>query len=133
MEDQPTCGKGLADNAQLPAALGQLMGAMADVLEVHTKALDPGDMNARLERDTYRQIAKEQRSISAQLKAAAMKMAACRKLPMGRHDERAMTGREPVSAFKTFVAIERDLVVLLEQRLAEDQQMLASMTGQRRD
>ena len=132
MDDQSTCGKGLAEHAALPAKLGALTAAMAVVLETHMKALDLKDDNARREHDVYRRLAKEQHSIAAQLQANAMKMAECRKLPMGRHDEQAMVGREPVSAFRTFVALEQELLTLLNQRLIEDREMLAAMTGTRR-
>ena len=132
MDDQSTCGKGLAEHAALPAKLGALTAAMAVVLETHMKALDLKDDNARREHDVYRRLAKEQHSIAAQLQPNAMKMAACRKLPMGRHDEQAMVGREPVSAFRTFVALEQELLTMLNERLVEDREMLAAMTGTRR-
>ena len=45
-DDQPTCGKGLAANAVLPARLGELMAARAEVLERHMKALDPTEPTA---------------------------------------------------------------------------------------
>jgi hypothetical protein len=35
MSDEATCGKGLAANATLPAAAGELFGAMAKMLDVH--------------------------------------------------------------------------------------------------
>ena len=132
MDDQPTCGKGLAEHSVLPAKLGALTAAMAVVLETHMKALDLKDDNARREHEAYGRLAKEQHSIAAQLQATAMKMAACRNLPMGRHDEKAMVGREPVSAFRTFVAVEQELLAMLEQRLGEDREMLAAMSGARR-
>ena len=129
MDDQTTCGKGLAEHAALPAKLGALTAALAVVLETHTKALDLKDDNARREHDIYRRLAKEQHSIAAQLQATAMKMAGCRKLPMGRHDEKTMLGREAVSAFKTFVTLEQELVAMLDQRLVEDRELLALMAG----
>jgi hypothetical protein len=133
MDDSPTCGKGLAEHAALPAKLGALTDAMAVVLETHMKALDVSDDAARREHEAYKRLAKEQHSIAAQLKATAMKMAACRSLPMGRHDERLMIGKEAVSAFKTFVGLEQELFAMLEQRLDEDRAMLALMSGARRD
>lgn len=132
MDDQSTCGKGLAEHAALPAKLGALTAAMAVVLETHMKALDLKDDNARREHDVYRRLAKEQHSIAAQLQATAMKMAGCRNLPMGKHDEKAMTGREAVSAFRTFVALEQELLAMMEKRLVEDREMLALMGAARR-
>jgi len=129
MDDSPTCGKGLAEHAVLPAKLGALTDAMAVVLETHMKALDVSDDAARREHEAYKRLAKEQHSIAAQLKAAAMKMASCKDLPMGRHNERMMIGKEAVGAFRTFVGIEQELFAMLEQRLADDRKLLALMTG----
>jgi hypothetical protein len=38
--EQPTCGKGPAENSVLPGKLGELVGAMGEVLEVHMKGLE---------------------------------------------------------------------------------------------
>ena len=54
MTDQPTCGTGLAENATLPAALGELLGDMARVLDVHRQALDKTDPNTAPEFEAYR-------------------------------------------------------------------------------
>ena len=43
MDDQPTCGKGLAEHASLPAKLGELSSAMAKLLEFHQTTLDLTD------------------------------------------------------------------------------------------
>ena len=131
MDDQRTCGQGLAENAILPAKLGALTAAMADVLETHIKALDLNDAHARKERDAYRELSKAQRSIAAQLQAAAMKMSACKTLPMGKHDPKTMVGREALGSFKTFVAIEQEVATLLEERLEQDRQLLAMMNQAR--
>jgi hypothetical protein len=49
--EQPTCGKGLAENSILPAKLGQLVDAMAENLRVHMHALDLTDQNSCAEYD----------------------------------------------------------------------------------
>ena len=46
MSEQPTCGQGLAQNADLPANLVDLFGAVAEILEVHLTAL----LKSRLDR-----------------------------------------------------------------------------------
>ena len=45
MKEQQTCGKGLAENSALPAKLGELTDALAEILEAHREALDPTDEN----------------------------------------------------------------------------------------
>jgi hypothetical protein len=54
MENQRTCGQGLAENSALPAKLGEMIGALTGNLEAHMKALDRKDKNARKERAAFR-------------------------------------------------------------------------------
>jgi hypothetical protein len=49
MTDQPTCGKGLAEHAVLPAKLGELLAALAANLQLHQNSLVLTDENARAE------------------------------------------------------------------------------------
>lgn len=127
MEQQQTCGKGLAENAVLPARLGAVTSALADVLEAHVKALDLDDEHARSEHDAYTKLVDEHRDAAARLRAVAERMAGYQDLPMGVHDDRAMTGPEPVAAFEAFVAMKEELRALLQEQDRRDQQLLAQM------
>jgi hypothetical protein len=127
MEDQPTCGKGLAENSILPGKLGELTASMAENLEIHMKALDLKDENAKKEHAAYLKLAKEYRKIAAQLQATGEDMAGYRDLPMGRHDQKAMASPKVVEAFENFVRVEQELLTLLQERLGQDQQMLVVM------
>jgi len=126
MDDQATCGTGLAANALLPATVGELIGAMADVLEVHQQALDLADENARPEHHAYLTLVLELRSISAQLAASARHMTGYHDLPMGRHDEAKM-GPQALAAFERFVGTEQQLLTLLTRSVAEQTTMLEQM------
>jgi hypothetical protein len=124
-DDQPTCGRGLAANADLPARLADLMAARAEVLERHMGALDPADPNARTESAAYAALARAHRDIAGQLDGLARQMADCRDLPMGRHDPAVMTDPNgQMAAFKRFVALERELLGLLQTKLAEAESLL---------
>lgn len=129
MEDAPTCGKGLAEHSPLPAKLGELTDAVADVLEIHTKALDVGDESSRKELEAYRALARIHRTIAADLKATAKQMAGYRDLPMGKHDEQVMMAPDAREAFERFVMREQDLLALLQRRIQPDRQMLDAMRG----
>ena len=65
--EQPSCGKGLADNSVLPAKLGNLIAAMAENLAVHMDALDLTDQNSQAEHDAYARLVKELRQTAIQL------------------------------------------------------------------
>jgi len=127
VEQQQTCGKGLAENAVLPARLGAVTNALADVLEAHVKALDLDDEHARSEHEAYTKLVDEHRDASARLRAVAERMAGYRDLPMGVHDDRAMTGPEPVAAFEAFIAMKEELRALLQEQDRRDQQLLVKM------
>jgi hypothetical protein len=127
MAEQPTCGQGLAWNASLIAKLGALTNAMADNLEVHLRALDPGDESSRREHAIYRRLAEGQRRAAAGLASIANEMAAAEDLPMGRHDMSAMTSPAVGQAFLGFVTAERDLLSLIQGRLEQDHRMLDQM------
>jgi hypothetical protein len=124
-DDQPTCGKGLAANAVLPAKLAELTGATAEVLERHMKALDLTDPAGREEFDAYTALVRAHRTIAGQLASLAQQMAGYRDLPMGRHDEAVMAGPEgQAEAFQRFVTIERELLALLSAKVEEEVQLL---------
>lgn len=96
-DKRPTCGEGLAANAVLPAKLSELMAAQAEVLERHTRALDPTDAAAQKELDAYTKL---------ELADLAEEMASYRGLPMGRHNVRILSDpKGQMEAFRRFVAV----------------------------
>jgi hypothetical protein len=127
ISDGQTCGKGLAENSILPAKLGELIAAMADNLEAHMKALDLADVNSKQEFEAYESLVRGQRDIVSKLTAIAQEMAGYRDLPMGRHDEQAMTQPRVGEAFEKFVQSKQELLTLLEQTAERDQQLLDIM------
>ena len=129
MDEQQTCGKGLAQHSALTASLGDLVASTARVLEVHMKALDLTDENAKREYEAYRELASAHRRIAGELADTAERMAGYRTLPMGRHDMTVMMSAPPRHAFAGFVNLEEALVALLETRLAQDKAMLAAMAA----
>jgi hypothetical protein len=125
--DQQTCGKGLAENSVLPAKLGELISAMAGNLEMHMKALDLTDPNSRAEHDAYEKLLKELRASAAQLSVTASEMIGYRDLPMGRHDQKAMTHPRVLEAFERFVQHKQEFLGFLQQTSARDHQLLEIM------
>jgi hypothetical protein len=125
--EQPTCGKGLAENSILPAKLGELIAAMAENLEAHMKALDLTDVNSKQEYEAYKDLVREEREIAAKLTATAQEMARYRDLPMGRHDEKAMIHPRVRTAFEKFVQHKQELLYLLEETAERDDELLEAM------
>ncbi len=123
--DRPTCGEGLAANAVLPAKLADLMAAQAEVLERHTRALDPTDAAARIELDAYKRLEHTHRGVASELAELAEEMAGYRDMPMGRHDMRVMSDPEgQMEAFRRFVVVERELLALLQSKLGAEDELL---------
>jgi hypothetical protein len=129
MDDQQTCGKGLAEHSVLTASLGELVACTARVLEVHMKALDLTDENSKREYEAYRELASAHRRIAIELADTAHRMAGYRELPMGRHDMAAMMSPAPRHAFAGFVRHEESLAALLQTRLVADHAMLEMMAA----
>lgn len=130
MDEEQTCGKGLAHHSALTARLGDLIASTARVLEVHMKALDLSDENAKREHEAYRELASAHRRIAGDLADTARRMAGYGTLPMGRHDMSVMMSAPPRHAFAGFVKQEEALLALLEARIAQDRAMLDAMNAQ---
>ena len=129
MDEQQTCGRGLAEHSALPAQLAEVTEAMADNLQVHMQALELDDEPARQEHAVYLRLAEEQRQAAARLRAVAGEMAAARDLPMGRHDQQTMGSPEVGDAFQRLVMAKQELLALLQRMVEQDQQLLAEMEG----
>ena len=125
--ESPTCGKGLAENAVLPAKIGDLMSAMAENLEIHMKALDLDDQDSRVEYEAYEKLVRELQQAAVQLQTTANQMAAYRDLPMGRHDQKIMTHPRVRETFEKFVKRKQEVLSLLEQTAERDNQLIEMM------
>ena len=124
MEQQPTCGQGLAHNAALPAKLAEVFAAVAEVLEFHLTALDPKDTGSRPEFDAYVALATEHRELESRVRALAMQMESYRDLPMARHDMTVMRSPDAAKAFEQLVAQKEALAALLREWVDEHRAML---------
>jgi hypothetical protein len=127
LSEQQTCGQGLAQHAVLPERIAELIAALAENLEVHMEALDLSDDEARIEHDAYSRLVAQHRQIAAQLAAVGQEMADQEELPMGRHDEAAMTSQRAVDSFARFVAAQSELLGVLEQGVPREREMLEQM------
>jgi hypothetical protein len=127
MDEQQTCGKGVAENSALPAQLADVVEAMAGNLQVHMAALELDDEPAREEHAVYLRLVEEQRQAAGRLRAVAGEMAAARDLPRGRHDSETMRSPEVGDAFRRFIKAKQDLLTLLQRMADQDQQLLAQM------
>ncbi|GGM58350.1 hypothetical protein GCM10012275_31960 [Longimycelium tulufanense] len=127
MDVPSTCGQGLAAHSVLPAKLGGLTAAVANVLETHAKALDLEDENAKQEHVVYQRLVEAHRQVATQLLATGREMAGYRDLPMGRHDPNLMASPEVAEIFEKFVQAEQELLALLQEWVEQDQTMLRDM------
>jgi hypothetical protein len=119
MNDQATCGRGLAAHAAFPSVVGDVMSSMADVLAHHMTALDLGDPNTRAEYEAYGALVEAHRASAEQLRSISLRMAGSRDLPMGRHDEAVMGSADGAGRFASLVRHEQALHTLLGSTLAE--------------
>jgi hypothetical protein len=121
LEQEQTCGRGLAEHSALPARLAAVIEAMADILRVHMQALELDDEPAREEHAVYLRLAEEQRQAAGRLHFIAGEMAAAGDLPMGRHDIPTMRSPEVGDAYQRFVKARNELGDLLREMAGQDQ------------
>jgi hypothetical protein len=125
MEEQLTCGKGLAEHSVLPGRIGEVIGGLAENLELHTRALDVSEDAGRAEHEAYAGLAGRYRRIAEELRSASEEMAGYRDLPPAPHDLESMRSPELGEAFTRFLEAERELVAALEEAIARDEALLA--------
>ena len=124
MDQQPTCGQGLAEHAELPAKVADVFGAVAENLEMHLIALDATDKRSRPEFDAYVALATQHRELESRLRALAQQMESYRDVPMAEHDMSVMTSPQTAQAFERLIAHEDALAAALEKRVGRYRQML---------
>jgi hypothetical protein len=122
--DDWTCGKGLAASARVPSAMGEMIGAMAGVMDGHTLALDLTDPDARAEYVAYASLEARQRLAASLLRGIAEEMAGYEDLPMGRHDMDVLMSQDLTETFQNLVEAEKRLLHVLTETLAEHEAML---------
>ena len=119
-----TCGEGLAHHAALPAALAQLMAAVADNLDAHLTTLNPNDVGSEPERRAYTELVQDHLEVERRLQALSQKMAGYRTLPMATHDTNALHSPRVRQALASLVSEERAVTTLLQEWIEQHQQML---------
>jgi hypothetical protein len=129
MDEPSTCGQGLASQSVLPDKLGELLAALARILEAHMRALDPADHDARMELDAYAALVTAYRDVADRLSGIAVQMADYRNLPIAAHDEAAMSDTVAHRAFENYVRLEQELAALLQRHVQEHREMLQQMSG----
>jgi hypothetical protein len=127
VDEQPTCGKGLAENSVLPRYLANVISGIAENLAEHMPALDLSDAAARLEHHAYERLVGQLREAAADLHVTSSEMAGYRDLPMGRHDDAVMARPAVREAFENYVKHKQQLLTLLEQSAERDESLLEMM------
>ena len=130
MEKPHTCGEGLAAHAAIPLKLAELIASLAQNLELHATSLLE-DEAARVEHAAYVSLESRARDVAVALRSLGDQMAGSRDLPMGGHDVARLSAPPAVQAFEEYARITRDLLALLQESDARNQQMLAMMRGNR--
>ena len=97
------------------------------MLHNHTRSLDLDEESARLERDAYDRLIKEQHAIASSLEALAAAMRSYRDLPIATHDESILADRTSRDVFASLVRAEESMLPLLQDTVAEHRAMLRAM------
>jgi hypothetical protein len=127
MPEAPTCGQGLAQHADFPRLMAQLLEAVAANLMAHLPSLAASDADTQREKLVYQQLAQRHRDAAAVLAALSEDMAGCSEMPMGSHDLDALSGSEMTDALTDMIRGETELLVAVEQQLTEHKAILDEM------
>jgi hypothetical protein len=110
MSEQTTCGQGLAQHAELPLLIGELMGPVADNLSAHVPGLVSSDENSEHEKHVYEHLAARLREAAAMLQAIGTEMAGQKDMPMGEHHVEALSSGEAIDALERMTGVEAQLI-----------------------
>jgi hypothetical protein len=127
MEEQPTCGQGLATHALLPQLIAELMNATAENLITHLPMLVAGDADTQHERSVYEHLSTRHREAAAMLDGIATEMKEQQDMRMGQHDVDAMSHEGVTKALESMVRAEAQLVAQLELQLVDHRAMVDEM------
>ncbi|MGH9457964.1 MAG: hypothetical protein ACRD2J_10035 [Thermoanaerobaculia bacterium] len=120
MTEEWTCGMGLAQNADLPSKLGELMAARAVIFEKHAEALDRDEE----EYPAYESLARHHRDVASRLQAIGREMTGYVDLPQASHDTEVLSSRANIDAFAAFVAVEEEILAMVQMNVERDREML---------
>jgi len=122
-----TCGQGLAEHAAVPASIALLIECLGDNLEVHLPTIDTRTEAGMAEHGAYATLVEECREAGRLLKSMAERMAAYRDLPMAPHRAEALADPTILHAFERYVAMQDQLIDVLQRVRERDLTLLKSM------
>ncbi len=131
MPEEPTCGQGLAQHADLPLLMGKLMGSVADNLSAHLPGLVSSDENSQHEKLVYEHLVLRLREAGAMLHAIGTEMAGHQDMPMGEHDLQALSSQEAIDALERMTSVEAQVVARVQEALTEHQTILDAIGSDR--
>jgi hypothetical protein len=132
VDQQPTCGQGLAQHAGVPAKIAAFLTSLAENLDAHVPTIDVSDSSGRAERDAYVGLTTEYTAIAARLDATAKQMSRYRDLAAAGHDPEALSDPRILELFESFVTIESELAELIRGSADRDREALRSFRGEER-
>ena len=133
MPEESTCGQGLAQHAELPLLMGELMDSVADNLSAHLPGLVPSDENSQQEKQVYEHLAARLREAGAMLHAISTEMAGYQDMPMGEHDLQALSSGDAIDALNRMTRVEAQLVARVQELLTEHQAILDAIRTDREE
>ncbi len=101
------------------------MASVAEIIELHMKALDLQNKKARKEYRSYAQLAKEHRDISRSLQGIADELERFRKTARGKPNADALSDANILAAFEKFMKAEKKVIGLLQKRMRRNLKTLS--------
>jgi hypothetical protein len=123
-ESELTCGQELAASAEVPSALGALMGHVALNLRAHAHWVGDETEAARTERDAMLRVAEAYEAVAQCAQQAAELMRSLRALPPAPHDPARRNRNEFATWMRTKIRLQHALANMLNAHALESERVL---------
>lgn len=119
-----TCGQMMAEKADLPAKMSEVMTSVADMMDAHAKLMT-GSKEAKQEAAAFTKMAKEHRDLATRFKKTSDGMKKMGDLPAAEHDMAKMKADPKVQAsMKAMLQSHKDMIALMQREVAEMEKMM---------
>jgi hypothetical protein len=123
-DDEMTCGREMAGDAEVPDKLAHLMSHVATQMHRHATWVGTATPAARREHDTLERVATEYQAIADAGTRAAVAMRAMRDVPAAPHDPARLDRAAVAKWMREKIAMQRDFAKLLERHAADSETAL---------
>jgi len=123
-----SCGREMAEDAEVPAKLGMLLRHVASNMLAHATWVGASPAGER-ERDALRKVATEYLAMADAAGRAAQAMEAMWEIPGAPHDPQGLDRQAQIAWMRKKIDLQGDFIRLLTQHAQQSKKVLAAMAA----